>query len=103
MTTKRAYEVLGIPYGASQDHIKASYRLLIQQYHPDQFQTQPQTRVRHVTIAPEAAQIATAAPGHCTAVTGGGWLRQKFRRVGRHCGRVSAGNGGWLNGSMPIL
>ncbi len=35
------YESLGIQEGVSADHIKISYRLLMRQYHPDLFQSQP--------------------------------------------------------------
>ena len=35
------YEVLGLKPGASQDEIKAAYRKLIKQYHPDQYNNNP--------------------------------------------------------------
>src|SRR5208337_891434 len=41
MDAKTHYEVLGVPEGASQDHIRSSYRLKMLEYHPDLFQTQP--------------------------------------------------------------
>jgi len=36
------YEVLGVPEGASAEHIKDSYRLKMRQYHPDMFQGKPE-------------------------------------------------------------
>ena len=35
------YEVLGLKPGATQDEIKAAYRKLIKQYHPDQYGDNP--------------------------------------------------------------
>ncbi len=35
------YEVLGLKPGASQEEIKAAYKKLIKQYHPDQYGDNP--------------------------------------------------------------
>lgn len=35
------YEVLGVKQGASQEEIKAAYRKLVKQYHPDQYGDNP--------------------------------------------------------------
>lgn len=35
------YEVLGVKQGASQEEIKAAYRKLVKQYHPDQYADNP--------------------------------------------------------------
>lgn len=53
------YEVLGINKGASQDEVKAAYRKLIKQYHPDQYVNNPladlaQEKLKEINAAYDA-------------------------------------------------
>ena len=38
---KDPYEVLGLDITATEDEIKAAYRLLVRRYHPDQYAGNP--------------------------------------------------------------
>jgi len=47
---KEYYQALDLPYGASFEEVKAAYKRLIKQYHPDKFQSDPQKQKNAIEL-----------------------------------------------------
>lgn len=87
---KDPYEVLGVPYGASEEVIKKAYRDLARKYHPDNYVNNPladlaQEKMKEINEAYDALTKGGAASGNSS-----GSYHQSQSRSGGYTGGTAS-------------